>query len=156
MNRLRIIAFQAILICSAIGLLADSISMTVKTVNGTTTDFVLTANTKISIADGNLNVKTSNGTTAFPLQTLTSITYKQAVGVNGILQDSEFYEIDGTMVHFPAADIQRTITITSVNGIVMDSQVLAAGKSSELSLADYQPGVYIITINGISYKFAVQ
>lgn len=144
------------LICCVLQLLADGMSMTVKTVDGTTTYFALTGNPKVYLTDGNLNVRTGDGTTTFPLQSLASITYNQSVNVNSILQNSESYEVDGDLVRFPAADIQRTITIVSLNGIVMDSCVLAAGKSSELSLSDYQPGVYIITINGLSSKITIQ
>lgn len=156
MNKLRIVAFQVMLICCALQLLADGASMVVKTVDGTTTCFALASNPKVYLTDGNLNVRTSDGTTTFPLQSLASITYNQSVNVNSILQNSESYEVDGDLVRFPAADIQRTITIVSLNGIVMDSCVLAAGKSSELSLSDYQPGVYIITINGLSSKITIQ
>lgn len=145
------------MICCAIPMLADTeaSALTVKTIDGAQSHFALSRNPKVTMTDGHLNIKTTEGTVSFPLQSVESFTYDNSVSIVNSVISHDSFEIKGNILHISATNVPQDISISAANGIVMDSFRIEAGRSTDISLSAYQSGIYILTINGNGAKIAV-
>ncbi len=123
------------------------ISMT----DGSRQSIELSEKPMVTIADEMLNVKGASTELNLELNKVKDFTYGTTTGI-AVAQTSESFVRKGENLIFSAESGSIEVVLTSVSGIVMRSVTVADGESLTLSLTDLVPGVYIVTVNGVSSK----
>ena len=78
---------------------------------------------------------------------------EEVVGIKEMKPDPERpFSSDGETVTFLPADKDLRVTIVQLNGIVVKDIAVRRGQQSSLSLRSLPAGVYLLNVNGITYK----
>jgi hypothetical protein len=91
----------------------------------------------------------------YAFQAIQKMTFEseEVVGIKEMKPDPERpFLSDGETVTFLPADKDLRVTIVQLNGIVVKDIAVRRGQQSSLSLRSLPAGVYLLNVNGITYK----
>ncbi len=131
------------------------VQLVIKSKTGSDITLALKNKPKIIFKEGNLEVWGEQLLFSFEMDKLAGYTY---VGVEDSsiknIEDDRIssFEMDGDMLIFPSLKEGDAISLYSVNGtIVFNRKVETPGRYS-FPISHLDKGVYLIKVNGISYK----
>ena len=153
MKKLYLILF---LMCCCGYLMADQVLQIVKT-DGQTHTINLNQEPVATYNDGNLIITTLTTTITYPLETVRKFVYFS--GTEGIQNiKGEKFEIsrDGKFLTFSGTEKDADAFMFTVSGQLLKRIHIPANTSTCLSLADMPFGVYIIKVDGVTYKIMNQ
>lgn len=109
----------------------------------------------VTFSDNQLIVTTKYFDVEFyDLNMIRKITYKidEGSGINDIIADKPLMKFVGNDIEFTGVKAGDKISVFAINGIqIMDKKVAASGDFT-LSLSNLSQGVYLININGRTFK----
>lgn len=130
-------------------------AFTVTTVNGQRQSIVLSDYPIITMDDGNLTIKTKDADYQFDLQKVDLILYEDIeISSNSPAIDKadNSFRQNGNLLYFKTGSSPMSISIASTNGIIMHNAFINAEATYTLSIQDYPQGVYLATVNSVTYK----
>ena len=153
MKKLYLILF---LMCFCGSIMADQMLQIVKA-DGQTHTINLNQEPVTSYKDGNLVITTINATISYPLETVHKFVY---ISGSSDIQDikGDRFEIsrDGKFLTLSGLEKDTEAYLYSVNGMLMERIHVTASTSISINLESYPLGVYMIKVDGATYKILNQ
>lgn len=120
-------------------------------------NFELGTTPKVTFTDTEMIVTTIAGDVYFynyDLPDMWKLTYEkyEPTGVKNIMSDANAMNYDGNALIFPSLESGSTIAVYAANGsMVMNKTVSSAGEYA-FPLSSLSQGVYVVNVNGKTYK----
>ena len=116
--------------------------------------FSLTETPKVTYADSLVTIQAAT-TIEYAFQAIQKMTFgtEAVVGIKELrTQNERPFSSDGETVTFLSADRDLLVTIVRLNGMVVRDFTVRRGQQSSLSLRSLPTGVYMLNVNGVTYK----
>jgi len=129
--------------------------LVVSSKDGTKVSYNLGESPKISFAGDNLVITANDIEVSYELKQMALVTYENTdatniVNVNG--EKMESFNLNGESLLFPAKDTDVAVKIYTVDGQLTISRNVSKGETLSIPLNDLSRGIYLVYVNGITYK----
>lgn len=140
------------LLCCCGSIMADQMLQIVKA-DGQTHTINLNQEPVTTYEDGNLVITTINATITYPLETIRKFVYISGTeDIQNIKGDKFEISKDGRFLTLSGLKSDTNAYLYSVNGILMERIHVTASTSISINLESYPLGVYMIKVDGATYK----
>ena len=132
--------------------------MVVWTKDGEKTAYALKERPVLKFTDTEILLFSGGIEISFPLELFARYTYESSdlTGVYDISTEEIYGYFDGDYLLFPSLRAKSTVSIYSLSGrLIIQKRVKADGEYS-FPLASLPSGIYIIKVNGLTYKISKQ
>jgi hypothetical protein len=110
-----------------------------------------------SYKDGNLVITTINATISYPLETIRKFVYiSGSDDIQNLKGDKFEISRDGKFLTLSGLDKDTDAYLYSINGMLMERIHVTASTSISINLESYPLGVYMIKVDGATYKILNQ
>lgn len=124
--------------------------------DGTKVAYALNDLPKLTFVDNQLCIKTNNVEIKYDLEEMQRFTYETATTDITDLKSDEIFKYENEALIFPSLKANSTVSVCSVNGnVVFRKTVLAQGEYA-FPLKNLNAGVYIVQVNGLTYKILIK
>ena len=145
-----------LLLCCCGSIMADQVLQIVKA-DGQTHTINLNQEPVTTYEDGNLVITTINATISYPLETIHKFVYISGTeDIQNIKGDKFEISKDGRFLTLSGLKNDTDAYLYSVNGILMERIHVTASTSTSINLESYPLGVYMIKVDGATYKIMNQ
>ena len=158
MKRLNVLKFMMLLLVGtsvALSASADGTTwLKLYNRNGTKVGyFSVSDNPKVTFTSDKVIVTTNSADVHYySLPNMWKFTYDTGTGINDINVDKNAMQFDGSVIIFPSLEVGTDIAVYNTNGtLVMSKKATKAGDYS-FPLSDLSHGVYMVKVNGKTYK----
>lgn len=118
--------------------------------NGATQVIFLSDTPLLKIDGDNLKIETEKTNYLYPLADVKNYSFvTDESGINDAIADEADYTQIGDIIIIGSGNANVKYTITSVSGMTMAS---GEGSQCTVDISDYTPGVYLLTVNGLTSK----
>ena len=153
MKKLYLILF---LLCCCGSIMADQVLQIVKA-DGQTHTINLNQEPVTTYEDGNLVITTINATISYPLETIRKFVYiSGSDDIQNIKGDKFEISKDGKFLTLSGIKSDTEAYLYSVNGMLMERIRVTSSTSISINLESYPLGVYMIKVDGATYKIMNQ
>lgn len=124
--------------------------------DGSKVTYALNEKPRISFTEDGVTIQTESYVFNHPLDQFKCITYAvdQLNGISTPGNDRvEPFIIEGDAIVFSSVNESFDIAIYTVDGKSVHHSRIQKGESTTITLKDYKTGMYIISANGLTYKF---
>ncbi len=121
--------------------------------DGTKVAYALTEKPKVTFTETDL-VITSNGIEVnYSLENMLRFTYENSTtGITNLKTDETSFKLDGESLLFPSLETNSTVSIYAANGTLVFKQTIRQSGVYSFPLSNLNTGVYIVNVNGLTYK----
>ena len=145
-----------LLLCCCSGIMADQMLQVVK-MDGQTHTINLNQEPVTTYEDGNLVITTINATISYPLETIRKFVYISGTDdIQNIKGDKFEISKDGKFLTLSGLKSDTEAYLYSVNGMLMERIRVTSSTSISINLESYPLGVYMIKVDGATYKIMNQ
>lgn len=130
---------------------SEAYTLAVTTVDGQKQQIELNDYPKITMNGGRLVIKSKTATVDFDLQKVVDFKYVDAASVNGVVSGQSVTR-QGDRLIFKAEDRDLAVSVCDMSGVVVFSRMIQAGDESVFSLSQLTAGVYVVSVNNVSFK----
>ncbi len=121
--------------------------------DGTIVSFSLNEVPVTTYADGNLVIKTTKTTVTYPLEQVKKYTYSSVTdALSAPKSESATLSKDGETLTFTGLKPQTPISIYNVSGQLVRTLKARGLGNTTVSVANLPVGVYVVKVNGVTYK----
>ena len=121
--------------------------------DGTIVSFSLNEVPVTTYADGNLVIKTTKTTVTYPLEQVKKYTYSSVTdALSAPKSESATLSKDGETLTFSGLKPQTPISIYNVSGQLVRTLKARGLGNTTVSVANLPVGVYVVKVNGVTYK----
>lgn len=123
--------------------------------DGTKVAYALAEKPKVTFTETDLVITTKDVEVNYSLENMARFTYEvnDATAITNLQTDKTSVKLDGEFLLFPALKANSTVSLYSLNGkLVFNKTVRMTGKYS-FPLSGLNAGVYLVNVNGLTYKF---
>ena len=148
-----------LLLGMALPVLADDVAttLTVHITDGSQVTFLLSERPKVSFSDGCLLITSSEADATYPLSDVLMFTFEEteseATGLSLLPADETSLALEGGAIVVTGLKEGSTAKVYTIGGIMVNSEKVDGGTWT-YSLSSLSSGVYIISINGKTFKIA--
>ena len=145
-----------LLLCCCGSIMADQVLQIVKA-DGQTHTINLNQEPVTTFEDGNLIITTINATITYPLEVVRKFVFiSGSEDIQNIKGDKFEISKDGRFLTLSGLKNDTDAYLYSVNGILMERIHVTASTSISINLESYPLGVYMIKVDGATYKIMNQ
>ncbi|MEF9923642.1 MAG: T9SS type A sorting domain-containing protein [Muribaculaceae bacterium] len=141
-----------LLACFVTARAAVNETLSVHLKDGTSTQFLLNEEPKITFGTTTVKVQSSHLTMEFEKANVLKFTYGGSSSVDEIKTESTPFIQQGNKLLFLNLANDCVVTIYNVNGAIVQSPVVVSDNQFEISVADLSAGIYIVKVGSQSYK----
>jgi hypothetical protein len=121
--------------------------------NGKIMTIKLTENPTTRYTGSNLVIQSSNTTVTFPLEQVKKFTYSaNPAAINSPEVLGCEFSADGETLTFTGLQSGTEITVYSMSGQLLRQQTTGSETVTVVSVSSFSTGVYLIKVNGVTYK----
>ena len=116
--------------------------------------FSLAETPKVVYSDSLVTIQAAT-TVEYAFQAIRKMTFEneEVVGIRELkVQPEQPFSSDGKTVTFLPSGSDLHVRVVSMNGLVVKDFVVRQGERSSLSFQSFPAGVYLMNVNGITYK----
>ena len=148
------ILFASLLFIAGYNEYALSQQLVVWMKNGEKVYYNLKEYPKTTFSGSNVVITTNTMEVAYPLEQVLRYTYENlASDIEALLTDKEVYvSREGDVITFQNLHSAQPIQVFSIDGKLLETHSVNDKQSTSLSLNAYPTGVYIVKVNGTTYK----
>lgn len=134
----------------------DETKLIVWAKDGTKVTYVLNEKPLVTFTETDLVIHSNGIEMNYPLTSMARFTFEkgQNTGVRNINSIESHISFDGNLLCFHNLSMNSNVSLYSYNGNLIFKDRIPNGKDYTLPLSNLDAGIYIVTINGMSYKFA--
>ena len=123
--------------------------------DGTKVAYALNDKPQIKFMPSYLIVTTDGVEVSYELEKLACITYssEDMTAIKDITTESVSFELDEESLLFPSLKPQSTVSLCGLNGFVYFSKTIKEGGEYSFPISSLSNGVYLVSVNGLTYKF---
>lgn len=139
--------------CSSI-VAKSTINLAVCTKDGLKVLYALEEKPKITFTDTELVITTKGVEIAYALSDVNLLTYEngETTGITNLYDDASF-KLDGNAIVFSKLKAKDIVSLYSINGTLVFKKTVTVDGEYAVSLNDIETGVYVVSVNGLTYKF---
>lgn len=122
--------------------------------NGTKVAYALIEKPKVTFTETDLVIIANGVEVNYALENMARLTYeKNTSSVITNLQTNEpTFMLDGESLLFPVLKANSTVSIYSANGTLVFKQTVHKTGEYSFPISNLKTGVYMVNVNGITYK----
>ena len=131
-----------------------STNLVVWSKDGTKVAYALSEQPKVTFTETELLVTTQSVEVNYPIDNMARLTYESGdeTDIRDLKNDKMSFKKDGEALLFPALKANSTVSIYSLNGkLEFKKTVMTYGEYS-FPLSNLSTGVYLVNVNGLTYK----
>lgn len=108
---------------------------------------------KITFTETELVIESKTFKVSYPLEDMDRFTYEsQSSGIKDLQTEKKTFQIEGESLIFPSLKANSSVALYSLNGtLILKKTIKEAGEYS-FPLSNLMTGVYMVSVNGITYK----
>ncbi len=145
-----------LLLCCCSGIMADQMLQVVK-MDGQTHTINLNQEPVTTYEDGNLVITTINAIVTYPLEVVRKFVFISGTeDIQNIKGDRFEISKDGRFLTLSGLEKDTDAYLYSVNGMLMERIHVTSSSSISINLESYPLGVYMIKVDGATYKIMNQ
>ena len=128
--------------------------LVVRAKDGTQVAYALADKPKVTFTLSDLVITTKGVEVNYSLDNMVSFTYEanETSYITNLQTDDTLFKLDGEYLLFPALKSNSTVSVFSIKGTIVFKRTLRENGEYAFPLSDLNAGVYIINVNGLSYK----
>lgn len=147
-----------LLSCFCLSAMADEpkTQLVVWAKDGTQVAYALAEKPKVTFTETDL-VITANGVEVnYTLENMARFTYEDntSTAITNLQTDESTFKLDGESLLFPALKANSTVSVYSLNGMLVFKKTVRQNGEYAFPLSNLNAGVYMIIVNGLTYKIA--
>jgi len=122
--------------------------------DGTKVAYALAEKPKITFTETNLVIAAQGVEVNYMLENMARFTYESntATAITNLKTGKASVRLDGESLLFPSLSANSTVSLHALNGtLIFNKTVQAAGEYS-FPLSNLNAGVYVVSVNGLTYK----
>lgn len=129
-------------------------NLAVCTKDGSKVLYALEEKPKITFTDTELVITTKGVEIVYALSDMNLLIYEngETTGITNLYDDASF-KLDGNAIVFSKLKAKDIVSLYSINGTLVFKKMVSQDGEYAVSLNDIETGVYIIKVNGLTYKF---
>lgn len=112
----------------------------------------LNENPKTTYKDGNLLIQTDNNSVTYPLEKVKRYTYATSTGIDTPAKISATFSSDGESLTFTGLKPHTPISLYNVAGVLLKTMDSGDRNKTIISASHLPVGVYLVKVNGGTYK----
>ena len=112
----------------------------------------LNDNPKTTYKDGNLLIQTDNNSVTYPLEKVKRYTYATSTGIDTPAKISASFSSDGESLTFTGLKPHTPISLYNVAGVLLKTIDSGDRNKTIISASHLPVGVYLVKVNGGTYK----
>lgn len=122
--------------------------------DGTKVDYYLNGNPKITFTDTHAVISSNGVEVNYPLQEIERITYGEnaMTALNDIEGGVGDFNFDGNTLLFHEIEAGTVVSVYSLNGALLLKDAVGKTGRYALELSGIPTGIYLVNINGATYK----
>ena len=145
-----------LLSCFSLSAMADEpkVQLVVWAKDGTRVAYALAEKPKITFTETDL-VITDNGVEVnYTLESMARFTYEDntSMAITNLQTDESTFKLDGESLLFPALKANSTVSVYSLNGTLVFKKTVRQNGEYAFPLSNLESGVYMVNVNGLTYK----
>lgn len=145
-----------LLSCFCISAIADEpkTQLVVWSKDGTQVAYALAERPKVTFTETDLIITASGIIVNYSMEELSRITYENddVVSITDLQTGKPSFKLDGESLLFPTLKANSTISLHSLGGELLFSKTIQSAGEYSLPLSALNSGVYMVTVNGLTYK----
>lgn len=122
--------------------------------DGTKVAYALAEKPKVTFTETELII-TSNGVEVkYDLENMARFTYEDntATAITNLQTGNVSFKLNGESLLFPALKANSTVSVYSLNGMLVFKKTVSQNGEYALPLSNLNAGVYMVNVNGLTYK----
>lgn len=121
---------------------------------GTKVAYALTDEPKITFTETDMVIKAKDVEVNYAIDNFARFTYEgnEQTAIRNIQTGESTFKLQGESLLFPMLKPNDMVAIYELNGAVVVNKVIAAEGEYAFPLSNLKVGVYIVDINGLTYK----
>lgn len=121
--------------------------------DGTKVAYALEENPKITFTESELVIKTNSIEINYELDKMLRFTYEDGIlsGITDLKSNGAFIFQDEALF-FPSLSANSTVSVYSLNGTLVFKKTVQETSGYAFPLSNLGTGVYMVTVNGLTYK----
>ena len=122
--------------------------------DGSKAAYALIDKPKVTFTETDLIIFTKGVEVNFPLDDMYRFTYevRDITAIRDLKTNEVKFKIDGESLLFPSLKANTIVTIRSLNGIQVFKKELQVAGEYSFPLSNLNSGIYLITVNSLTYK----
>lgn len=133
-----------------------ALCISVHSKDGSNVLYALEEKPKITFTDVDLIITTKGAEFSYPLKDMARLTYKnkEVTDIKKLYDDKASFTLDGESIIFPCLKAKDIVSLCAINGTLIFKKFISTDGEYAFSLSDMKSGVYIVSINELTYKIA--
>lgn len=122
--------------------------------DGTQVAYALAEKPKVTFTETDL-VITANGVEVnYTLENMARFTYEDNIStaITNLQTDESTFKLDGETLLFPALKANSIVSVYSLNGMLVFKKTIHQNGEYAFPLSNLNTGVYMVNVNGLTYK----
>lgn len=122
--------------------------------DGTKVAYALDEKPKVTFTEANLIISAEGVEVNYALDNMDRFTYESNVNsaVRNLKTDEVSFKLDGESLLFLNMSANSTISLHTLNGTSVFSKTVSTAGEYAFPLSNLTTGVYLVTVNGLTYK----
>lgn len=132
----------------------STMHLAVCTKDGSKVLYALEEKPKITFTDTELVITTKGVEIVYALSDMNLLTYEngETTGIANLYDDASF-KLDGNAIVFSKLKAKDIVSLYSINGTLVFKKTVSQDGEYAVSLNNIETGVYVVNVNGLTYKF---
>ena len=133
----------------------DAPALVVWNADGSKANYALEESPKVTFTETTLVVTLHGKATSYPLESLTRVTYEnvQGTGISDLWYCAPSFSVQGNLLVFAALKADSDIAVYTLDGQLLHKERIVTAGRYAFPLSDITDGVYMVSVNGVTYKF---
>lgn len=122
--------------------------------DGTKVAYALSENPRITFTETYLLIATNGVEINYALENMERFTYEKsdATGLTNLTTNETTFKLSEEYLIFPSLKANSTVSIYNLNGTLVFKKRISIDGEYAFSLSDFKTDVYIVSVNGLTYK----
>ena len=143
-----------LLLCSAPASAEEKTTLVVWTKDSTKVAYALDEEPKISFTTTDLVITVQDAEVSFPLENMLRFTYADDTDTNilDLYTGEPTFFLNGDYLLFPSLGKGTVVSLHALDGSLISSKTISNGGDYTFPLSGLSSGVYMVNVNGVTYK----
>ena len=122
--------------------------------DGTQVAYALAEKPKVTFTETDLVISANGVEVNYTLENMARFTYedKTATAITNLQTDESSFKLNGESLLFPALKANSTVSVYSLNGTLVFKKTVRQNGEYAFPLSNLIAGVYMVNVNGLTYK----
>lgn len=124
--------------------------------DGTQVVYALAEKPKVTFTETDLVITTKGIEVSYSLENMARFTYEDetVTAITNLQTDKSLVILEGESLLFPALKANSTVSVYSLNGTLVFKKTVQAAGDYSFPISNLNTGVYLVSVNGLTYKLA--